>query len=224
MNDATPGGEHMTDEVFEATMDFLDRVNSPLWLITGGEPTMHPKFLPLMAAANSRAGVQRVKIISNGHFLFDDDYTQQIMSLGNPIQVTYDKRYYPIRIDADKAKSYPLIEFTDTVQRIYPQGRAVDSHLPPNAIGPKCYNVRSIARRNTTNLTETILLLRVMGKFCSPSINADGSISAGESRLCHKIGSVFDNPATVFKNLQEMSCDKCGLLGNLALSYRKVLE
>ena len=52
--------------------------------------------------------------------------------------------------------------------------------------------------------------------MCTPSINIDGSIVAGESTSCFKIGSVLDSDSVLYQNLINMKCSMCQLIQNLS--------
>jgi hypothetical protein len=58
-------------------------------------------------------------------------------------------------------------------------------------------------------------------KFCTPSININGTIVAGEAPSCAAIGRITDDPTTITKNVRELDCDNCGLSKNLPEELRK---
>jgi hypothetical protein len=62
-----------------------------------------------------------------------------------------------------------------------------------------------------------------LGYFCTPSINVDGTIRAGEADTCFKIGHVSDDVVDVLKNISGMKCNKCGLVENLSPEHRVIL-
>lgn len=48
LENATPDGEHMSSETFKKVLNFMERINPTVVLITGGEPTDHPEFFEYM--------------------------------------------------------------------------------------------------------------------------------------------------------------------------------
>ena len=55
--------------------------------------------------------------------------------------------------------------------------------------------------------------------MCTPSINVDGSVVAGEAPSCYKIGDIKSTNEELTQNLNNMKCGKCGLYKNLEGRY-----
>jgi hypothetical protein len=182
-------------------------------IITGGEPTEHPEFIGFLEKAERFYPDRRsVLILSNGSFLEDDNYTERILGFGYNIQVTNDDRFYPKRI---KKKNYTHIEYIDRIQQVSPFGRALDNGIPVNQKYPACFNLRSFARHSMTFCNIIFNLRTTMKKFCTPSINTDGSFAAGETPFCRRFGTVNSTDEELLNNLKSISCNNCGLYKNL---------
>lgn len=216
MINATPSGEHMSVEIFTGSINFLKRVDAKLIMISGGEPTDHP-LLPNFADMAQKCGLYTI-ILSNGMFLEDSVLRDKILALGCPIQITNDARYYPKRI---AQFDHPLISYEFKLRSITPLGRASDM-VSYGRTAPMCFNLRSIARQSDS-LTTAIATLRSYGKMCTPSINVDGSIVAGESSECHKIGDIFCSDEELLGRLQTMKCNECGMENNLSPIHRNAI-
>jgi MoaA/NifB/PqqE/SkfB family radical SAM enzyme len=217
MDDCKETGTHMTQDVFNQTMEFIKATSPLVLLISGGEPTEHPHFLYLMRDI-LKIGMPKESIVvtSNGMFLEGEFLTQKIIELGVNVQITNDERYYPQRIK--KVPDNKLFMLETHIRTLYPQGRAVKNGFEAsNVRAPKCFNLRSIANNelSKSSLATTIHILEFHNKFCSPSISAEGFIYPGESRLCNSVGTVYDDPATIFENIKNLNCNKCGMENNL---------
>jgi hypothetical protein len=223
MVNATPEGKHMEMDIFYQSLDFIKRMRPMVVLVSGGEPTEHPQICKIIREIKQLPFLIEVVLISNGHFLFNKELTEQVLNLGVPIQVTYDQRYYPVPIPLDKIK-HPQIALETEIRHIYPLGRAVTNNIKPyNTIAPKCFNLRSIAR-NCFSFKDCVQTLESYSKFCTPSINIDGSISSGESNLCCRIGSVTSLDKELYDNLISMRCNRCGMEDKLDQLHRKAIS
>ena len=77
-----------------------------------------------------------------------------------------------------------------------------------------CFNIRSLTR-SYGSLPKVLETLEFSGKMCTPSINVDGSISAGEGNECCRIGFVNDDISVIENNIVNMKCNFCGLENNI---------
>jgi hypothetical protein len=217
MVDAKPDGHHMTFETYFEAVSFSKECGLPLIMLSGGEPSEHPELLDFVTIAVNRG--LTVTILSNGEFLWTKPRLRSaILPLVHSIQVTNDDRFYPRKIDEWK---HEKICWVDRITHLVPQGRAKD-RPDTNCRAPECFNMRSLARSGLTFQMARLMLVK-RGRFCTPSINVDGTISAGESPFCAKIGTVTDGPATAMNNLSKMTCSKCGLVDNLSDRERQAI-
>jgi hypothetical protein len=152
--------------------------------------------------------VDAVLILSNGTFLEDESYTKEILSFGHGIQVTNDPRFYPKKV---KRINHPLIKYEDTIRQVSPFGRAIENGITITQKYPGCFNLRSVAEICKT-FSEAVRRLRfVAHRFCTPSINVDGTITVGETPFCSNIGTIHSADEELITNIKFMHCNYCGL-------------
>lgn len=204
-----PDGEDMTLDTYRAALEFTKRNDLPFVLLSGGEPTLHPD-LPRMATI-SKKQKNTTLILSNGTFLENAELKTKILRTKVGIQVTNDKRYYPRPVPIVK---HPKILYDHSIRGIAPFHKALKNKIPITSISPFCFNLRSISRK-FNSLKEVLKQLRLKVRMCTPSINPDGTIVAGEADSCAVVGTVHDNGSVILKRIQELSCTKCGLIYNL---------
>jgi hypothetical protein len=164
-------------------------------------------------------------VLSNGMFLEDEDLTKRVLDLDIPFQITTDSRLYPKEVPRIE---HELFTYEHDLRMMMPLGRAAKNKVAvtnsgiPWHVAPSCFNLRSIVRAVGT-LQKAILMLRQHEKFCTPSINIDGSVSAGETNLCHKIGTVDSDEQELVDNILAMECNTCGLEDNLTEEQCKAI-
>lgn len=218
MINAVPNGEHMSMETFDDTLEFIKDVGIPIIMLSGGEPLEHPQFFEI-AEKVKRAGLHGA-ILSNGMFLSDTSLRERVLALGMTVQVTNDPRYYPEGIEEF---DHPLLAYEHQLRVLTPLGRAVGGGFEFNRLSPMCYNLRS-ATRGLRSFKEALMLLRSKVKMCTPSINVDGTISAGESVQCYRIGSVRSKAGELAAGIMNMkSCNVCGLESNLSAEHKRAI-
>ena len=212
MEDALPSGEHMAIDVFVKSLSFIERIYKEIKIImiSGGEPTEHPLLLDFIKLLDG----WYVVVMSNGLFLknLNTNLTTSLLFSGANIQVYNDPRYYPIKVEPI---NHPRIIFADKINLMSPFGRAKTNNLKSDRQSPLCFNLRSIAG-NLKSFSGAVMTLRMSGKMCTPSIDVNGNVIAGESRFCHKIGTVESSEEELLENLLNMKCNKCGLEDNLS--------
>jgi organic radical activating enzyme len=219
MEDALPEGDRMSIETFLKARDFIERTYRSLKIvmISGGEPTEHPMLLDFIELLKG----WHVIVMSNGLFLSGDkDYVERLLATNITLQVYNDSRYYPIRVEP---KKHPKIVFGDKINLMSPFGRAVKNGFKSQRQSPLCFNLRSSAR-TLKDFSEAVLALRMSGKMCSPSIDVFGNVLAGESRFCHKIGTVESSEEELLENLLAMKCNNCGLENQLPVMLKNIIH
>lgn len=206
----------MSLETFEQVLRFTLRLyDGGKWImLSGGEPTQHPNLLLML----SRLQGWQVLLLSNGEFLATD-LAEPIFASGAIIQITNDSRFYPRAMTVTD----PRVFLVDKINMLSPYGRAKENNLPTNRIGPTCFNLRSLMGFHR-DFVQAIAMLRLSGKMCCPSIDVHGNLMAGESRFCHRIGSVHDSFARLGSELLSMRCNKCGLEDNLPPAYQRAIR
>ena len=223
MIDSTPSGTHMNPDVYGEALEFTSKYDPSLIFLSGGEPTDHPQFLDYLQQAKwymSKGKVLYVLVASNGMFLENESYTQEILKIGVPFQITNDPRFYPKRINK---KEHMLLNYEDTIRLVTPMGRALTNKIPSTRQSPMCFNLRSVCR-NFDNLKGALTHLRSAGKMCSPSINVSGRIVAGESKSCFMIGNVRNTEEIILNNISNIQCGRCGLQENLTGIHKTLWE
>lgn len=220
---ATPEGRHMNESTFRDALYTAIRYGRGIIMISGGEPTEHPQFLEYVRYA--RLNRAYVIILSNGMFLADPVKREEIFALECPIQITNDPRYYPSRIPH---YDHPLISYERELRTLVPLGRARGMN-PIGRKGPSCFNLRSLVRRLVSDGASeafgmAIDYLRTMGKLCTPSINVDGTVVAGETPECCQIGTVTSTENEFISNILSMKCNRCTLENGLTDPQRAAIN
>ncbi|MFC1617325.1 radical SAM protein [Candidatus Margulisiibacteriota bacterium] len=227
MMEASSEGEHMAPDTFNKTLAFIKQFNLPIMpiLVSGGEPTLNPHwevFIERLLNENYKPC-----LLSNGMWLDDEDICQKMtefMKKGLLVQVTHIKELYPKKINYKKAKEMG-IRIEKELQTMVKAGRAKKNNITYHTYrkSPFCFNPRSISK-NVNNLSEVIGMLMNKGKFCTPFIMPNGEVKFGEMLTCYILGSVTDKFETIFNNLRNMSCGKCGLYKNLSPMHLAAIE
>lgn len=206
---ATPQGGHMTLETFEKTLKFLQTYDPHFILLSGGEPTDHPNFLEFAEMAIAR--IPLVLVISNGMFTAKPEYMQKILSLDLQIQITNDPRYYPTPV---KTVDHPKIVYEHNIRALVKLGRAKSGGMKGTRYSPMCFNARSVSHHYST-LEAALFELRSRGKMCSPSVNVNGSIVAGEAPECGKVGTVESSGDEILQGMRRAPPNNCDAEKNL---------
>lgn len=209
MINAGQTGQHMSLDTYKRVLGFIEKTMFPFIMVSGGEPMEHPDVLTMLKMAID-AGF-KTTLLSNGMFLTDQELTKAILDLDIFVQVTNDPRFYPKEVPHVEHKN---IIYENNIRLVSPFGRALENNIPVTRQSPLCFNLRSIVR-HYHDFFQGLLMLRQKVKMCTPSINIDGSISAGESNSCHHIGTVNDSNLVLTNKLCSMTCAKCGLVHNL---------
>jgi len=211
---ATPDGEHMSMDTYKKVLDFTAQYDPTLLFLSGGEPTEHPNFLEFAYMAIDYVRTKKIGFIlcaSNGMFLDDEKYAKEILKLGINLQITNDSEFYPKRI---KFNDDPHLTYVNKLTVVTPLGRAANLSRISTCQSPMCFNLRSIVS-HLRDLGESLKYLRSRIKMCSPSINVDGTLVAGEAPSCHAIGTVQSTGEEITKNILNIQCGRCGLQKNL---------
>jgi len=223
MNRATADGEHMTEQTLDDALDFL--INNNAYhsiMVTGGEPTEHPEFVKMMGKIISKMSCQSypcvITITTNGFWCLEHPEEAKKIAVETGYvkvfwQVSTDRRFYPKELPTHKKlwREPGFCLCTDCVTALYPQGRALDNYPDLcTAKASKCFNVRALTKQLPNPSVESIVReLLNKQKFCTPAIRVDGSISLGESDLCPKMASIYDNPDEIIKKIKEFKCHQC---------------
>jgi len=217
MVNAHRGGEHMPLDVYLKAMRFNAKYDPITVMVSGGEPTKHPRIVEYLNIAKGYAPI--VCLISNGSFLEDEELTWKILNLKIKVQITNDPDYYPRALPYHPAMAHFSVE--RKVNNITPLGRAKTNGLVGRRrLAPTCYNLRA-ATLQLGNLQAGVAYLRDRGYFCTPSININGSVAAGEAPFCQALGTVESGEHVLLRNIVWLGCNECGLWDGLNERIRK---
>lgn len=220
--DATPDGMHMSVDVFKNVCAFLLRTGTRSISVSGGEPTLHPQFLDMMQdlirVKDIMVDSGVVILITNGTWILDTTMTCNIKKLlrqGVQVQVSTQKEFYKnhdMIMSHEKCFVQMGCEFChDSIEQLVRIGRCKPDAFSKFPVTPStCANIALTARQLQYNKWLPTLELR--GNFCKPSINVDGSISAGESPLCTPLGTVMNTVQalhTAAVNHNPRNCNRC---------------
>ena len=213
MIDAQPDGAHMHLALYRRVIEFTARMDK-IAMLSGGEPTEHPQILEMISHAVRKRLI--TVVLSNGLFL-DTPKRNKLLESGAFFQITNDPRYYP--------RSIPEIVHPALVIERQIRGTIIGLGRAQQSIGksvPGCFNLRSCVHYGDS-LKQAIHRLRLLGKFCTPSINIDGTLAAGESNQCYRAGWIGDPLRTLAANLIEHNCDRCRLHHQLDQRHLKAI-
>lgn len=239
LNDAKPDGKDMTSEVLIDTLNFLKKNNIGRGLIvSGGEPTEHRNFKDIMETlinwcSNNSRYIISLTITTNGENIQNNpdqyiDYIKRMKESGTDLtfQVSSDVRYYPRRIQTHKRifREPGFILCDNCVESIYPKGRALDNNIPWTRISSQCFNIRALSKQGFNTLQSIEFFLLSKNKMCTPHISIDGSIKLGESDLCPKCASIYDEDSVIVDNIRKFKCSGCNHINDkLPEEYKKFL-
>jgi hypothetical protein len=211
MHDASPNGYDMSEDTHDAILFFLDSVGPKLIQISGGEPTLHPNFLHFVEKTAKYSPYLIIE--SNGSFMLDQDrriQVQHALRISNVhLQVRTHRLYYPNykrTMRSTKLRKLPKTHVYHDAIRILPIGRA--TRMKSERKYPACVNTFLVHYQYPAlSIAQVAKVLQGNGRFCSPMIDPNGMLHAGESIFCTDLGHV-SKP----KNLSDTApCGKCGL-------------
>ncbi len=239
MEDSTIKGSHMPFETYLRALDFTRRIERlahvvapPMLLLSGGECTEHPEIVRFISEAVDQGFIPM--LLSNGMWLADPEMRKAILRPEWPflrIQVTNDPRFYPKPVPKEHLDD-ERITFVPSLTLLITLGRAGrKKHLDTKGLqprkGPTSFNFRSLTR-SLGSAEKAVAVLRArafqgMSGHCSPSITDDGSVVAGETRNCFKVGTVDSSLDEITKATCEMRCNGCGLEDNLTQEQKRAI-
>jgi hypothetical protein len=228
MEDSTPAGEHMDRDTFDRALDCADRLEAlaiaagyQLLLLGGGECTEHPAIVEYVNVALERG--RKVILLSNGMWLSNNRLRNELLRDGVAVQVTNDPRFYP---RVPPRITHARVAYVGSLSLLTPMGRhAGKGPVGPIPLrhGPTSFNLRSITRATNGDIRVGIAHLRLRAMqgsmasgHCTPSISADGAVRVGESNACYELGTVDSSPEEMSRALDDMRCNRCGLVDNLS--------
>ncbi len=215
-----PRSPVMSEETLTQTLNFLEWMNLPAILISGGEFSEHPHYFDYVSRLFDS---NRALLLSNGSWFYDDNKQYWIKRLLNHkncmgMQIRTHPKYYPSYKTRWGDKGFieafhPGIDMYDDGIKLEPLGRARANHKNDpigDRILPMCGNMYMLNRQNLT-FKETIHHLSTKGQFCSPYVASTGNIHAGETPYCTVLGSISDSNEVLTENIKiREPMNKCG--------------
>lgn len=209
-------GKHMTKEVFLKALDFYDRFLYKIMIVSGGEPTEHPNFEEYMDIILKRG--YNLIILSNGIWTLDERKDRYLSKY--QFQIINDQRYYSKHIPVINHPN--ILVFGKVENPISKCTRSIKNNIYTKH-APKCFNLRSISKIQTSFAKVLYGYTLYLNKFCSPLIKWDGSIILGESDLCKPFGTIYDSDQTLLSNMKNFKCNNCGCFDNIDYKLRLYL-
>lgn len=234
---------HMTEDTFNQVIKFIHKHHDSLntIVISGGEPTEHPRFSEYIRKLVNELSVYKINapqiaICTNGIWIcknfneWKDLYTDLRSMCKVPIiwQITNIPKLYPEKLDEFTAKKLNkmncvFVEGGTSNNVLYPQGRTLENNLEWKARGPKCFNIRSVSK-TCGNFSNLLIILSMLGKSCTPSIEYDGTLKLGESYLCPKCCTIWDDDSDIMHSIKGFKCVACKeAISNLSETERNIL-
>lgn len=223
--DATPQGSDMSLATVKQAGDFIDSLGIRVVQISGGEFTLHPNYVARISWLAGKLHNSFILLESNGWWFEDQETVKNILELLSipnifGLQIRTDQRYYPNyqRIWSHRKQIeaiHPKISVFEGEIELIPLGRAKNLIKDNPSKSPMCSNLYLVAsQRPSATLGQVVQLLESFGKFSTPCIDTDGSLHAGESRLCKEIGNVWEPQDVIMSRLKGGPCGKCNLKMN----------
>lgn len=231
LSDCKPDGENMSISTLKDVLNFLTKYGIPTWCFSGGEIFEHPNILAMLDIIEEewlKAGkFSALLFITNGcELVRNKEVFSHVETLVKKygkksiyIQVTNDPRFYPDKLT--EKELYWLNKIASTIDHLvglsndkdrclYPQGRALENYSEKNwnTIGPKCTNVRLLAKHGF-HLNGISMTLYLKGKNCTPAIAPNGDIKLGESALCPPVASIYDEEKVILNKMKNFHCKQC---------------
>lgn len=205
---ATTEGTHVALDTYHRALDVATELGDSFVMLSGGEPTEHPRIVHLVREAAAR--FRFVVVLSNGMWTHNPEATAELLTTEAFWQISNDPRFYPLRLPPMELET-PKVTYTHRIPTLIRLGRWEGES---NRLAPGCFNLRS-AVRHFRSFTLGVEFLRSQRKHCTPSIDIDGTIRAGESPACYAIGTIFDTEAHLTEATLAHDCNRCGLHGRL---------
>lgn len=237
ISDCKPHGIHMPWNVLFKAVKYIQRNNSVMLIVSGGEPTEHPDFFNMIEyIMNNVSHLSVVTVTTNGakmNGVFADHMLEMLDKYDNLlIQVTNVKEYYPVRIDTShRIFKHENVALCEEIEYIYPQGRAADNNLPWKSKGSKCVNARIIPKQMVAmykkpTMMEVARIMALNGLSCTPFIDPEGNIKLGESDLCPVCATIYDTDEEIMNKIINFKCSRCDFINKekLPLAARQFLK
>lgn len=244
MQNSTPNGNHMTEEVFRKTLEFGAWSGCWRYNISGGEPTEHPLFEEFMSILHRHLSDNPMSlpmyptftIESNGEWIRDAakvNIVKKILKYERmeAFQVSSFRGLYRnfdfIQKYRQKIESlHPriavvsqgIVSMQDLGRARHTSNASIRKAVEENTHMPCCINGYFISKQ-TDNVREFSRAL-FLTQTCKPFVDWKGNVHGSESICCPAHGNVMtDSFETIWNNLREaVPCGKCRTYKNLLAS------
>jgi hypothetical protein len=208
----------MSFETFKAALDVQNKLHASLYLISGGEPFLHPEFedFLLYAIEQAEKNGKQIAVLSNGLRLVRDkkfQYRFKRICDKHPrclsVQITADPRFYPHAEEIIKEAGFLTREFqkvslvVDTkIHHIDILGRARNlpnalelscfmhnSTLQNHPANPNCMNCLLLGHQSSSWQTFQAIA-EMNGRHCLMLCDWEGKVHVGESMECQELGTI----------------------------------
>ena len=246
LSNCVPCDEHMDFKTLNDLLKFCYDNKIFNLVISGGEPTEHPQFFEFTKSIINFLKdfpiLKTISITTNGYWLTESienaNKAKELISLSNKctlvsFQVSTDTRFYPKKLDLTKSilREPGVVLCTNCVEQLYPKGRALTNKLDClSRLSSQCTNIKLIAKQfyfmynRIPTLSEIVYEMESHFKFCTPQISYDGNILLGESSLCPKCASIYDDPKEIVKSILTNTCNECNLNYKLPEKAKNILS
>lgn len=222
LQDSTPISQHMTWENVLKAHEFARKSDTYVILISGGEPTEHPKFKEIVELF---LDFPKVVIVSNGQWKDNKqkvaDMEQLMLHENVMLQITSIQGIYPKIVDVNWFNRFPNTLVHTGEIHIKALGRAATNEKFSRMATEDKYTMSCLsaaAMCAQLPYQEAVKTMELRGMFCHPLIDFKGYIHWSESCLCPSFGNVNED-FDILKTKAEKwrPCCKC-------TDYKKLLQ
>lgn len=197
MNESDSNGDHMTDDIYTACLDFISKYENKIF-ISGGEPTEHPCFIDYVKIAQEHGF--NVQVGSNGMFFNkSEEYINQIMNLNADIWVTHDPKFYKKSINIPVKYSSSKLLHIEQVYSIKNFGRAAVNNIATDYSSHWCDDFREKIYKHSSFK----VAMQKRHYSCRPSISINGDITMGCTSCCC-IGNIWSDDDELLNNVLQI--------------------
>lgn len=216
----------MEDATFDNALKFANDGGCRIVIISGGEPTEHPKFMEFCRRA-SKSGIA-FSVASNGMWIGDEKKEYQFERVANlkgfaGAQIYSNPKWY--RLHEETVRKYRkdearwsglnvMLDLSD-IRGMKDVGRALTCDEAMEEVWNSKYHNSCLAAHLTAVQSDCLnsFLENMLAqyRFCSPLVDWRGDVHASESWLCQSFGNVnTDDGETIFGKLSSgRPCGKC---------------
>ena len=232
MQDSRPDGGLMDETTFENALRLAHDCGGCPVVVSGGEPTEHPRFVDFCRRL-SKANIP-FSVATNGMWLGDEagEYrAEKVARLPEctGMQIYTNPKWYRLHEEtvakysrnAKRWQDLDVLLDTSEIRNMLDIGRAALCEAARKEAGESKYHCSCLVAHLTavqiahldewTRPGRLVYLLAGQGHFCTPMVDWRGDFHASESWLCQSFGNVNrDDYRTLFDNLARgRPCGRC---------------